>query len=268
MPHSPRAGRTGKPRTPKKHPVDRSARAGSSQQGRRARRKARKVAQVRLEAGTRKPEAEGKKRAWVYVDGFNLYYGALKETPYRWLDIRRMCELLLPELAIDRIKYFTARVSGRIGDPGKPTRQQVYLRALRTLPHLEILLGRFLSHDVMMALALPKAGASKFALVVKTEEKGSDVNIASHMIHDAHQKLFDVAVLVTNDSDLLEPVRIVRRELGIPVGILNPHRYTPSKVLMPYATFVKTIRQGVLAASQLPDTLRDSTGVIRKPEGW
>lgn len=267
MSHPPRARRTGRRRTSKKHPVDRSAQARSSQQGQRARRKARKVAQVRLEAGSRKPEAEVKK-AWVYVDGFNLYYGALKETPYRWLDIRRMCELLLPELAIERIKYFTARVSGRIGDPGKPTRQQIYLRALRTLPGLEILLGRFLSHDVMMALALPKAGAPKFALVVKTEEKGSDVNIASHMIHDAHQKRFDVAVLVTNDSDLLEPVRIVRRELGIPVGILNPHRYTPSKVLMPYATFVKVIRQGVLAASQLPESLRDGTGVIRKPQGW
>lgn len=179
-----------------------------------------------------------------------------------------MCQLLLPELTIERIKYFTARVSGRIGDPGKPTRQQVYLRALRTLPGLEVILGRFLSHDVMMALAAPKAGSSKFALVVKTEEKGSDVNIASHMVHDAHRKLFDVAVLVTNDSDLLEPVRIVRRELGIPVGILNPHRYTPSRVLLPYATFVKVIRQGLLAESQLPGTIRDGAGVIRKPEGW
>lgn len=227
-------------------------------------------------AGSRRPEAGGgqriadggKPRAWVYIDGFNLYYGAVKGTPYRWLDVRVMCELLLPDLEVEKIKYFTARVSGRTGDPGQPTRQQIYLRALRTLPGLEIILGSFLSHDVMMALAEPVPGQSKFALVVKTEEKGSDVNMASHMIHDAHKQAYDVAVLVSNDSDLLAPVRIVRHEMGIPVGILNPHRYTPSKTLMPYATFVKKIREGVLEASQLPPRLKDDKGEIRKPEAW
>ena len=49
----------------------------------------------------------------IYIDGFNLYYGAVKDTPYRWLDVRRMCELLLPEYSIETIKYFTARVSAR-----------------------------------------------------------------------------------------------------------------------------------------------------------
>lgn len=220
------------------------------------------------EAGGRKPVAGSGKRAWIYIDGFNLYYGAVKGTPYRWLDVRKMCELLLPDLQVEKIKYFTARVSGRTADPGQPTRQQIYLRALRTLPGLEIILGSFLSHDVMMVLASPEPGQSKFALVVKTEEKGSDVNMASHMIHDAHKKSYDVAVLVSNDSDLLAPVRIVRHEMGIPVGILNPHRYTPSKTLMPYATFVKKIREGVLEASQLPPRLKDEKGEIRKPERW
>jgi hypothetical protein len=51
------------------------------------------------------------RNAWVYVDGFNLYYGAVKDTPYKWLDIRKLCELLLPEFSVGRIKYFTARVS-------------------------------------------------------------------------------------------------------------------------------------------------------------
>ena len=53
----------------------------------------------------------------VYVDGFNLYYGAVKDTSYKWLDISRMCQLLLPKHQITRIKYFTARVSARSGDP-------------------------------------------------------------------------------------------------------------------------------------------------------
>jgi uncharacterized LabA/DUF88 family protein len=184
------------------------------------------------------------------------------------LDVRKMCELLLPDLTVETIKYFTARVSGRMADPGQPTRQQIYLRALRTLPGVEIILGSFLAHDVMMPLANALPGGAKFALVVKTEEKGSDVNMASHMIHDAHKKSFEVAVLVSNDSDLLAPVRIVRHEMGIPVGILNPHRYTPSRTLMPYATFVKKIREGVLEASQLPLRLKDEKGEIRKPERW
>jgi len=52
--------------------------------------------------------------------------------------------------------------------------------------------------------------------VDKTEEKGSEVNLASHLLRDAFSKKFEVAVLITNDSDLAEPVRIVARELGLP----------------------------------------------------
>ncbi len=79
-------------------------------------------------------------RTRVYVDGMNLYYGCLRGTPYRWLDIRKMCELLLEEHhEIERLKYFTANVSGRAYDLDAPKRQQVYLRALRTLPDVEII---------------------------------------------------------------------------------------------------------------------------------
>jgi hypothetical protein len=77
----------------------------------------------------------------VYVDGFNLYYGALKGTPYRWLDLRKLSELLLPKHEITRIKYFTARVSARPGDPGQSTRQHAYLRALTTIANLDIIYG-------------------------------------------------------------------------------------------------------------------------------
>lgn len=63
----------------------------------------------------------------------------------------------------------------------------------------------------------------KRVFVDKTEEKGSDVNIAAHLLRDAYNHAFEVAVLITNDSDLVEPVRIVRHELNLPVGILNPH---------------------------------------------
>ena len=207
-------------------------------------------------------------RTHVYIDGFNLYYGAVKGTPFRWLNVQRLCELLLPDSRIDKIRYFTARLSARQDDPDKPTRQQIYLRALRTLPSLEITYGSFLSHDVLMPLVDQPPGGPKFARVVKTEEKGSDVNIAAHLIHDAHQGSFDLAVLVTNDSDLAEAIRIVRRELGLEVGILNPHEQTPSQMLLKHASFMKQIRHGVLAASQFPDVMRDAKGAFHKPKAW
>jgi hypothetical protein len=207
-------------------------------------------------------------KTYVYVDGFNLYYGALKDTPYKWLNIRRLCELILPDASIAMIKYFTARVSARTGDPDKPTRQQIYLRALRTLPDLEIVYGSFLSHDVMMLLAEPPASGGRFARVTRTEEKGSDVNIAAHLVHDAHLRSFQAAVLITNDSDLLEPIRIVRHELRLSVGILNPHRHTASRALAQHASFIKQIREGPLRASQFPDRMQDSRGRFHKPDGW
>lgn len=118
-----------------------------------------------------------------------------------------------------------------------------------------------------MPLAKPKRKGPKYARVIRTEEKGSDVNLATYLVRDAFRKEFEAAVLVTNDSDLREPVRIVRQELGYSVGILNPHKRT-SRVLAREASFVKQIRKGVLRASQFPPELRDEHGVIRKPRQW
>lgn len=207
-------------------------------------------------------------QTWVYIDGFNLYYGAVKDTPYKWLNPYVLCSWLLPSHQISKIKYFTARVSARHDDPDKPTRQQIYLRALSTLPDIEIIFGRFLSHDVMMPLAQPTPDGPRFAKVIKTEEKGSDVNIAAHLINDGYKKQYETAAIVTNDSDLLEPIRIVRQELGIPVGVLNPHRNPTSRVLAQQASFVRQIRQGTLAVSQFPEVLTDAHGVFHKPTGW
>jgi len=206
-------------------------------------------------------------RTYVYIDGFNLYYGAVRGTPYRWLDIRKLCQLLLPKHQIARVKYFTARVSGRPGDPTKPTRQQTFLRALATLPGVDIVYGHFLSNQTYMPLASAPVVGPKYVKVIKTEEKGSDVNLATHLLWDGFRKQYVAAVLVTNDSDLLEPVRIVRRELGLVVGILNPHAKA-SRVLAREASFVKQIRSAALAASQLPPTLRDAHGTITKPSTW
>lgn len=203
----------------------------------------------------------------LYVDGFNLYYGALKDTSYKWLNIQRMAELLLPRSQIVAIKYFTARISARPNDPHQPIRQQIYLRALRTLPSLEIFYGHYLSHNVFMPRANPRPGESRYVEVIRTEEKGSDVNIAVHALNDAYQGAFELAVLVSNDSDLVEVIKVVRRQLGLRVGVLNPQT-KPARALQQEALFVKQIRENVLQASQFPATMTDATGTFRKPKEW
>ena len=207
-------------------------------------------------------------RANVYVDGFNLYYGCLRDTPYKWLDPARLALLLLPRSChVHRIRYYTARVSGRPTDPNAPRRQEIYLRALRTIPSLTITFGHFLTSEVTMPLARPQRGGPMTARVIKTEEKGSDVNLASHLLLDAFRGDCEVAFVISNDSDLLEPVRIARREFGVQVGLGCPHE-RPSQVLLRYADFIRPIRVGVLRVSQLPKTLSDDHGTFTKPSSW
>jgi hypothetical protein len=69
----------------------------------------------------------------VYVDGFNLYYGCLKGTPHEWLDLSKLCGILHKGNAINRIRYYPARVRARPGDPNQQQRQQAYIRALETI---------------------------------------------------------------------------------------------------------------------------------------
>ena len=85
----------------------------------------------------------GQLKTIVNVDGFNLYYGAVKGTAYKWLNIKTLCQLLLPKNQIVRIKYFTALVTARPNDPDQPNRQQLLFRALQTIPELEIILVIF-----------------------------------------------------------------------------------------------------------------------------
>lgn len=204
----------------------------------------------------------------VYIDGFNLYYGAVKGTPYKWLNVQKMCQALLPGHKLVAIKYYTAKVSARPHDPEQPMRQQIYLRALLTIPNLEIIYGQFLPSIITMPLANPRPNGPRFAKVIKTEEKGSDVNLATHMVHDGHLDRYECAVIVSNDSDLAEPMRIVRDELGKRVGLLNPHKQHPSVTLRKYTSFLKTIRGGVLKGSQFQATLQDSSGTFNKPDAW
>ena len=134
-------------------------------------------------------------RTLVYIDGFNLYYRALRGTPHRWLNLVALTGAVLPNnCQIVGVNYYTARVAGH-PDPAAPARQHAYLRALATLPEVTIHYGKFLVSekwsgfiqppDFRPAFTLPAGAAPVVARVRKTEEKGSDVNLAVHLVRDA-----------------------------------------------------------------------------------
>lgn len=210
----------------------------------------------------------------VYIDAFNLYYGCLKNTPFRWLDIAALCQHELPGLQIAHIHVFAARVKGRPSDPSQPARQQAYLRALATIPNLTIHFGRYVENPVTMPLLNPVAGVSPFARVIKTEEKGSDVNLASHLLLGAFRNQYEIGVVISNDTDLKEPIRIVTEEFRKHVIVLAPMRVSGSKKryiakdLQCVSTFAVPIDAASLEASQFPITIRDVHGTITKPATW
>ena len=149
----------------------------------------------------------------MYVDGFNLFYRCLKGTQYKWLDIVALCRTVFPRNAIHRTRYFTARVTAPPGDPQKPQRQQAYLRALSTIPGLTAHDGTFRSHTRTMPLAHPPASGPSTADVIYVEEKGSDVNLATYLLLDGFRGGYEAAIVVSNDSDLVEPIKVVHQEL-------------------------------------------------------
>ena len=206
-------------------------------------------------------------RTFVYVDGFNLYYRALKGTPWKWLDLVTLfTRVLEPRHRILGVKYFTARVSGTLADPSKPQRQDVYLRALqRYRPEVEVFFGHFLRHRVRAPLAQP-VGNQRTIEVIKTEEKGSDVNLAVHLLNDGWLDAYDCGVVVSNDSDIAEAMRLVRQHRGKRIGLVTPGAGRPSRQLMAHADFSRHVRANGLRHSQLPDPIPGSN--VRKPAAW
>jgi uncharacterized LabA/DUF88 family protein len=207
-----------------------------------------------------------KPRAAVYVDGFNLYHRALKGTSYKWLDLGKLSTFVLPEFEIVRIRYFTAMVDARPDDPQQQQRQQIYIRALRTIPHLTVTFGLFKTRNVWLPRAHPKPGEDKFVEVRRTDEKGSDVNLATSLLADGFRDEYDVAVVISNDSDLVRPIQVVREELKKKVGVVITDSKTVKSALP--ADFHRRISVGLLTSCQFKDSLKDTNGRIRKPKEW
>ena len=205
----------------------------------------------------------------VYVDGFNLYYRAVRDTDFKWLDLRKLAELLFPEDNVRHILYFTAIVIPRSNDAQQQQRQQAYLRALSTLPELKITYGTFRSLTKRRPLVTPITGLPAYVEVRDVEEKGTDVNLATRLVADGFQRKYEQAIVLSNDSDLASAIRCVRNEIGLRVVLVNPDRKNHSpRSLSDAATYVRRLRKSHLRRSQFPTVLADKIGPITKPTTW
>lgn len=213
----------------------------------------------------------------VYIDGLNLYYGSLKKTTLKWLDLEKLCGLLLPSRQINRIRYFTAKVRGLPHDPQAPVRQNAYLRALGTTPIVSIHKGAVAQRPRVypqypLAYRPPSKHPTRPPLTVqilRSEEKESDVSLATYLLVDCFNNDFNDAVVITNDGDLRLPLKIVI-ELGKRVEIINPHpKGKLNRKLAGVApVLMREINKSALANSQFPPSLSDPQGIITKPPGW
>ncbi len=200
-------------------------------------------------------------RIIAYIDGFNLYYGLRSKhwKRFYWLNIQAMARHLLKDnQQLVNTKYFTSIVT-RPADKHK--RQSDFLEAVQTLTPLQIYYGHYLSDTVVCR----NCGHA----YVTHHEKMTDVNISIEMITDAHQDNFDVALLVSADSDLVGTVQSLRRLFPRKRVIVAfpPDRY--SNALSRAANGYLHIGRDVLAKSVFPNEVRKANGfVIRCPTEW
>jgi len=105
--------------------------------------------------------------------------------------------------------------------------------------------------------------------VIKTEEKGTDVNLAVQMAVDAVRDEFDYAMLFSNDSDMAYAVQIASRECKKKVGLYIARKAVSFKVLRENVSYIRSITPAILAAHQFPDEIKTQSGrIIKKPKDW
>ncbi len=219
-------------------------------------------------------------RTYVYVDGFNLFYGILKKSPYKWLNLKKLCQnILREEYSIESINYYTARVSDTI-NPGSSKRQQIYINALQTIPELKVHYGNFIFHEKYLRKVerpkdskkgnfhkAPELLTKEYALVLHPEEKGSDVKLATHLLNDAWNNRYDAAIVITNDTDLVEPMKLVLRERKKQVIVVNPTKNkVAGSIRKIKPTFVTQLSSKRLKEAQFPDNIPSTD--ITKPNEW
>jgi uncharacterized LabA/DUF88 family protein len=207
-----------------------------------------------------------KRRAIVYVDGLNLYFGALKGGKDKWLDLAAYFRRLRQADEIQRIHFFTAEVTG-------PTleNQRAYLRALATTPLVHVVLGKFKHKNVVCRVnGCGYEGRRVFSFPA---EKRTDVHIAFQMLEDAYEDRAKVFVVVSGDSDLVPAVHRVRsrfphKRVVVYVPARDPDR-SAAVELRSAANDARDLPLALLPRCQFPPTLPDGHGgTVTKPPAW
>lgn len=203
----------------------------------------------------------------VYIDGFNFYYGAVRGTRFKWLNLETCFSRLRQNDQLQRVHYFTAIIDGG----QKRARQKQYLRALATLPLVDVILGKFKNKQIKCRVrGCAHAGSRIFET---TEEKRTDVNIALQLVDDAYHDRADHFVIVSGDSDLVPALEMVKsycpgKRLTVYVPSRNRVRGAATE-LRAAADKSKTFPQALLKVSQLPASVPDGRGgMIQKPATW
>ena len=115
----------------------------------------------------------------------------------------------------------------------------------------------------------PAPGGPTYVRIWNSEEKGFDVNLATYLVHDAWRGLFDEALVFSQDTDLVEPLRIVRDEIKKPVGMVVLDGKAPGK-LAGFGSFIRQITHARLAAAQFPEKVSfgNKAKVVQRPTEW
>jgi uncharacterized LabA/DUF88 family protein len=224
----------------------------------------------------------------VYVDGYNLYYGCLKYTPYKWLDLYKLfsqyiLKIQSPQSTLEKVKFFTAPIKAKIASHGHDAMlaQERYHRALTTLypETIEIIQGYYSLEPADMPRYQKPPDKTDRVAVWRLEEKQTDVNIALQIYRDVQKGYCDQVVVVSNDTDLEPPLKMIRHDFGqqIKIGVVIPvpkpeqgrqHR-PPNARLSQYADWTRQfILKEELASSQLPDKVPTNKRPILKPDYW
>lgn len=233
--------------------------------------------------------AQAPLRTRVYIDGYNLYYGCLKGTPYKWLDVLALFEQHVVPFSAPQtsvllplgIKFFTAKILAQAAKADDSLSSQArYHTALLKLydGRIELIEGYYsLTHakahvvDVAAPATWPRACPT--TLVWKLEEKQTDVNLALQAYHDAITGAVDQVVIVTNDTDIAPALKLIRAHTAVQVGLVVPARYKermPNTELVELAHWTRThITPAELAAAQLPRVIgAQGRSPTIKPNSW
>ena len=206
-----------------------------------------------------------KERVAVYIDGFNLYHSLVEAAAnsnlgysVKWFDIKKMLHNKVGKnKSIVSIKYFTAMYPNN----SKKRRHKHYIKVLKDTG-IEVVLGRFKIKDVTC-----KTCNNQF----KThEEKRTDVNIALHLLQDFHLDVYDTAVIISGDTDLIPAIQMVRNSDSTKkVGVLAPYNRLNNE-LRRVASFTNKIDIPDIESAILPNPYVHSvTGVnLTKPVEW